>query len=167
MYNQVITELRTAYDQKVEERDGKPIADWKAKEREVFLDMLQAEEQATLLEIGAGTGKYGRYFQEQGLQVTCTDLSPAMVGACREKGLNAYVMDFLNLDFPDAMFDAVFALNTLLHVPKADFAAVLTSVQRVLKPEGLFYLGQYGGRDFEGEHPNDHYEPPRFFSHFL
>jgi hypothetical protein len=34
----------------------------------------------------------------------------------------------------------------------------------VLKPGGLFYLGQYGGIDSEGVNENDAYEPKRFFS---
>lgn len=54
------------------------------------------------------------------LQVVATDLSPAMVGFCRQKGLDAHVMDFLHLDFPAGSFDAVYALNCLLHVPNAD-----------------------------------------------
>lgn len=166
MYSQIIDNLRSAYDQKVEERDGKSIAHWKERERDHFLAALRNEGKRTLLEIGAGTGKYGRFFQDQGLDVVVTDLSPAMVKACRNKGLDARVMDFLNLDFPANTFDAVFALNTLLHVPKNDFAGVLRAVKRVLKQDGLFYLGQYGGQDFEGVHPDDHYRPQRFFSHF-
>lgn len=171
MYNQVIDTLRDAYDQKVDERDAKDIAPWKAKERDVFLSHLHENHgeilhPITLLEIGAGTGKMGHYFQAQGLDVICTDLSPAMVDACRQKGLDARVMDFLTLEFEDSSFGAVFALNTLLHVPKADFDNVLRSISRVLKPNGLFYLGQYGGNDFEGTHEDDHYRPKRFFSHF-
>lgn len=166
MYEQVTQTLRDAYDQKVDERDNKDIAPWKARECEHFLAMLKAEEKRTLLEIGAGTGKLGRFFLDHGLDVIATDLSPAMVESCRAKGLDAHVMDFLNLDFPNDTFDAVFAMNTLLHVPKANFQAVLESVQRVLKPSGLFYLGQYGGNDFEGVHKDDHYRPQRFFSHF-
>jgi hypothetical protein len=33
----------------------------------------------------------------------------------------------------------------------------------VLKPGGLFYLGQYGGKDQEGVWPEDDHEPKRFF----
>lgn len=166
MYEQITQTLRTAYDQKADERDGKQIAPWKAKERDRFLSMLRAEDKTALLEIGAGTGQFGQYFQAQGFDIVCTDLSPAMVEACRQKGLDARVMDFLSLDFADDTFDGIFALNTLLHVPKADFQMVLESIKRVLKPNGLFYLGQYGGDDFEGPHDDDHYRPKRFFSHF-
>jgi hypothetical protein len=35
----------------------------------------------------------------------------------------------------------------------------------VLARDGLFYLAQYGGREFEGVWDGDHYEPKRFFAH--
>lgn len=89
-----------------------------------------------------------------------------MVQLCRSKGLEAYEMDFLNLKFPDAHFDAVYALNCLLHVPKTDLAAVLSAIHRVLKPSGLFFLGVYGGFESEGIWEDDHHTPKRFFAFY-
>jgi SAM-dependent methyltransferase len=86
------------------------------------------------------------------------------VAACRQKGLEARVMDVCALDLPDAQFDAVFALNCLLHLPKAEFPKALGEIRRVLKPGGLFYLGLYGGHDSEGIYEDDSYDPKRFFS---
>lgn len=164
MYDGIIADLRAAYDRAVEERETKPISPWKLEERQRFLDLLRQEQKTTLLEIGAGTGRDSLFFQEQGLQVTCTDLSPAMVEHCRQKGLNAQVMDFRHLSFPAERFDAVYALNCLLHVPNSDLPTVLQQIQRVLKPGGLMFLGVYGGIEHEGQLPNDTYEPKRFFS---
>jgi SAM-dependent methyltransferase len=76
------------------------------------------------------------------------------------------VMDFLSLDFPAGSFDAVYALNCLLHVPKKDLPNVLETIQRLLKPDGLFYMGIYGKEDFEGVWPEDVYEPKRYFSFY-
>ena len=39
----------------------------------------------------------------------------------------------------------------------------LENVCTVLKPAGLFYLGMYGGYDFEGIWDKDIYTPKRFF----
>lgn len=163
-YTQIKSDLRLAYDLKVEEREGKYTAGWKDALRRDFLARLQTEKRQTLLEIGAGTGPFGLFFQENGLGVICTDLSPAMVAAMRAKGLDARVMDFNELDFPAETFDAVFAMNCLLHVPHAAFGGVLSSVRRVLKPGGVFFLGQYGGHDEEAVYADDHYEPKRFFA---
>jgi hypothetical protein len=65
---------------------------------------------------------------------------------------------------PPASFDAAYAVNCLLHVPRAELPATLESVREVIRPGGLFYWGQYGGRDSEGVYEGDHYRPKRFFS---
>ena len=80
------------------------------------------------------------------------------------KGLAAHVMDMTKLNFPPNSFDAVYSLNSLLHIPKVEFPIVLENVKEVLKPTGLFYLGVYGGEEFEGIWELDLYNPKRFFS---
>jgi SAM-dependent methyltransferase len=167
MYNQIIASLRDSYNRNAAEREKYAVEGWKVEERGYFLSLLQQGSKKRLLEIGAGPGRDSQFFQDNDLDVVCTDLSPEMVAICQSKGLDAYVMDFLNLDFPDASFDAVYALNCLLHVPKADLRKVLETVQHLLKPSGLFYFGVYGGHEFEGVWPKDNYTPKRFFSFYL
>jgi SAM-dependent methyltransferase len=88
-----------------------------------------------------------------------------MVEHCRAKGIEAHVMDFLHLDFPVGSFDAVFAMNCLLHMPNHDLPAVLAAVRAILRPGGLFFLGVYGGTESaEGPLGDDEHKPPRFFS---
>ena len=163
-YREIIDSLRRSYDRNTRERESYRVSPWKIEERDRFLALLQEEGKQSLLEIGAGPGHFARFFQDNGLTVVCTDLSPGMVRLCREKGLTAYEMDFLNLGFPESSFDAVFALNCLLHVPKAGLPGVLQAIRDLLKPTGLFYLGLYGGKEFEGIWEEDSYEPKRFFS---
>jgi SAM-dependent methyltransferase len=163
-YSQVMASLREAYDRKAGERDRQVIPAWKLEERQRFLALLQKEGKHRLLEIGAGTGACSKFFQEGGLDVVATDLSPENVRLCREKGLTAYEMDFHHLSFSSCSFDAVHALNCLLHVPQQDLPQVLQAIRAVLKPGGLFYLGVYGGKESEGTYPGDDYEPKRFFS---
>jgi len=164
-YRDVTESLRTAYDGAVEHRDRTEKAPWKITERAGFLRRLRDENRRRLLELGAGTGQDSAFFAGHGLRVVATDLSPAMVARCREKGLDARVMDFLHLDFPAGSFDAVYALNCLLHVPNPDLPAVLEVIASVLRPGGLFFLGVYG-RDPAEEGPFDDgiHHPPRFFS---
>lgn len=168
MDEHLLSALQTAYDRKVEERQGMHLSAWKAAERARFLALVQAEGKQTLLEIGAGTGRDSRFFQEQGLTVTCVDLSPAMVAHCRAQGLDAQVVPFAQLDqhFAAASFDSIYAINCLLHVPKAELPSILEKIHTLLHPNGLFYWGQYGGIDEEGIWAGDHYEPKRFFARY-
>jgi len=164
MYEDIILNLRKAYDRMVDERDGKRVIDWKKVERQTFLSLLQKENKTRLLEIGAGTGVHGKFFQDEDMSVVCTDLSPEMVQRCSENGLEAYEMDFLHLDLPANSFEAVFAMNCLLHVPKQDLPQAIEGIYRLLRSSGLFYWGQYGGVELDGEYEGDHYEPKRYFS---
>lgn len=158
--------LILSYDRQAEQRDRAEIEEWKAIERAEFLAFLKDEQKQSLLEIGAGHGRDSKFFQENGLEVTCIDLSPEMVRLCQQKRLNARVMDMINLDFPDNSFDAVYSLNSMLHLPKKEFPVVLENVRKVLKANGLFFLGVYGGYDFEGIWESDSYQPKRFFSFY-
>ena len=164
-YQHVVQQLRTAYNGSADERNTSELAPWKLMERQRVLDVFCAHGVRRLLEVGAGTGKDGAFFRDHGLDVTCTDLSPAMVQHCQAKGLTAHVMDFLSLDFPPASFDGVYALNCLLHVPKHDLPAVLERMRLMLKPGGLFYIGVYGGHHWEGVAPFDWHDPKRFFTY--
>ncbi|HVF25557.1 MAG TPA: class I SAM-dependent methyltransferase [Anaerolineales bacterium] len=156
--------LIESYNNHAMERDAYTVDAWKVEERANFLSLLQQEHRQSLIEIGAGAGKDSKFFQDQGLAVTCIDLSPEMVKLCRQKGLAAHVMDMTRLDFAPSSFDAVYSLNSLLHIPKIEFPIVLENVKKVLKPTGLFYLGVYGGEEFEGIWELDSYTPKRFFS---
>ncbi|MEN8172784.1 MAG: methyltransferase domain-containing protein, partial [Chloroflexota bacterium] len=83
MTNDLRSDLREAYNKKARERDGQAAQDWKLAERRQFLELLIQEGKKKLLEIGGGTGNDSLYFQEQGLEVVCTDLSPEMVKLCK------------------------------------------------------------------------------------
>lgn len=159
----LLTNLRRAYQKTAVERDTAVRQDWKLAERANFLHCLQANNKKSLLEIGAGPGRDSLFFQENGMEVIATDLSPEMARLCQDKGLTAYEMDFDHLTF-SSQFDAIYALNCLLHVPKANLPAILQRLRGLLKGQGLFFIGVYGGEDWEGIFENDHHKPKRFFS---
>jgi SAM-dependent methyltransferase len=164
-YEQIRADLRASYGAAgASYRDGLGKTGWKVAERAAFLRRLQQAGCRTLLEVGAGTGQDSLFFAAAGLDVTATDLSPHMVAACRAKGLKAVVMDFGAPAFPAGSFDAVHAMNCLLHVPNAELPAALAAIRRLLRPGGLFFLGVYGGAGTEGPAEEDSHVPPRFFS---
>jgi ubiquinone/menaquinone biosynthesis C-methylase UbiE len=121
--------LIQSYNNYAQERDVYKIEDWKAEERDNFLALLQSRGKQSILEIGAGLGRDSKFFQDMGLNVTCIDISPEMIKFCQQKGLSAYVMDMAHLNFPPNSFDAVYSLNSLLHIPKGEFRIVLENVK--------------------------------------
>jgi SAM-dependent methyltransferase len=166
-YDELLDDLRTAYDGGAEFREGLAKTPWKLAERATFLDRLREQGCHRLLEVGAGAGHDCEFFAGQGLEVVATDLSPVMVEYCRAKGLDARVMDVLGLDFPRASFDAVYTVNCLLHIPNADLPQVLASIADVLRPGGLCYVAVYGvsgNEGIEGVLETDDHVPKRFFS---
>lgn len=166
MFDELRDNLRQSYDQKASQRDRRTIQPWKLEMRAHYLALLLQEQKISLLEIGAGTGLDSLYFQEQGLTVTCVDLSAEMVSMCQKKGVQAYQMDVCHLQFAPASFDAVYSLNCLLHLPQMQLASALAEINTILKPNGLFYLGVYGGYQHEGIWLDDPYDPQRFFAFY-
>ena len=163
MPDDIQRKLIETYDRYEGDRDVRHPAAWKLTERSAYLQRLREADCQTLLEIGAGTGKDGLFFQEQGFEVVSTDLSSEMVRLCHAKGVPSLRMDFQRLAFREASLDAIWSMNCLLHVPSKQLPDVLKGLRRVLKPGGLFYLGVYGKERFEGIWQEDYYEPKRFF----
>ena len=159
-------ELRQTYDKYAQERENSQREQWKIEERLRFFDLLEKEHKQDLLELGAGNGLDSLFFQANGLNVTCVDLSPAMVELCQQKGVNARVMDMVRLQFPGESFDAVYSMNSLLHLRKRELPALLSRVSALLRHAGLVYIGVFGGVDSEQVWEDDYYTPHRFFSFF-
>ena len=156
--------LILSYEQAADERDTYEAADWKKDLRWKFLEALKREGKTKLIDLGAGTGLHGLFFQEQGINVTCVDLTPAHVEKCLKKGLNSLVVDFQDMSGIDRVYDSAFALNSLLHIPMEVLPDVLINISNILEPNGLLYWGQYGGEYREGIYEDDHQTPKRFFS---
>ncbi|MFC5529102.1 class I SAM-dependent methyltransferase [Cohnella yongneupensis] len=157
-------QLRQSYNKYAEQRDQSKMEPWKFEVRQQFLQSLLENDGNSILELGAGPGRDGLYFQEHRFEVVCVDLSDEMVRLCKDKGLDARQMDVRELQFEEGQFDSVYAMNSLLHVPKSEIGGVLANVHRVLKPGGLFFYGVYGGESSEGVWEGDSYEPKRFFA---
>ena len=164
MMNDPFPDLIKSYDNSVEFRESSPVSDWKVALRREFLTALQREGRTSLIDIGAGTGVHAAFFQSQGIEVSCIDLSPALVESCRQKGLPAQILSVLDLAEIGQNYEAAFALNSLLHIPSKLLPEALSNIAAVLGQKGLFYWGQYGGEYREGIYQDDHYQPKRFFS---
>lgn len=158
--------LRQAYNNFAHERDKNELQEWKKRPRDSFLELLINGGKSTLLDIGSGTGRDSKFFMNNKFDVMAVDLSDEMIRLCQEKGIESYQLDFYNLHQIGKKFDAVWSMNSLLHVEKASLNLVLEEIKNVLKPFGLFFMGVYGGEDSEGIWQDDKYTPHRFFSFY-
>ncbi len=156
--------LIRSYTSEANARDLKALPEWKEIERQRFLDRLRYEDKRDFLEIGAGTGRDSLFFKQNGLSVTCIDITPSMIQLCLEKGLIAYKMDVSKMSFKPDSFDAVFCMNSLVHMPKSELKSALEEIYRILKPGGLYLNCMWGGIDSEGVSELDDHDPKRFFS---
>ena len=61
-----------------------------------------------ILDIGAGAGIHANHLKEQGLEVSCIDISPLSISHLKEEGLNSRVLNFF--DIKDEKYDTLLLL---------------------------------------------------------
>src|SRR5713101_1226853 len=106
------------------------------------LELLQPSAGERILDLGCGDGVLTEKIAASGATVVGVDAAPDMVNAAKNRGLDASVMDGVDLRF-NREFDAVFS-NAALHWMKSDPGAVIAGVARALKPGGRF-VAEMGG----------------------
>jgi SAM-dependent methyltransferase len=95
---------------------------------------------ATLLEVGCGTGEYLAFLRDQaGWKVIGTEFSEFVARKARDTyRLQVQVGPLRGLPLPAASFDAVVMKYVLEHVP--DPLQSLARVHRLLKPDGILFI---------------------------
>jgi SAM-dependent methyltransferase len=106
------------------------------------LELLRPSAGERILDLACGDGVLTEKIAASGATVVGVDAAPDMVNAAKDRGLDARVMDGVNLRF-NHEFDAVFS-NAALHWMKSDPDAVIAGVARALKPGGRF-VAEMGG----------------------
>ena len=116
-----------------------------------LFEQLTLPECGRILELGCGPGdlwQQNRSHLRLDGHVCLSDLSPGMVQAARRRlghhmpPFSFAVLDVTALPFAENRFDVVLAFGLLDHL--ADTQQALTEVQRVLRPNGLFYTSAGG-----------------------
>ncbi len=115
-----------------------------AARRNAVLQELEPRRGQRILEVGCGAGlllrDIGLAVGPHGLAAG-VDISPDQIAAAGREcagvpAVKPMVGDVRGLDYPDAVFDAALAVQTLEYV--ADVPGVLAQLRRVLKPGGRF-----------------------------
>lgn len=103
-----------------------------------FFSLLNTK--ARILDLGCGGGDHSVWFKEQGFDVVAIDLSEKMIEIARGKKVDARLMDIESLDFNDNEFEGIWAVTSLLHVPKRKIREVIEKLSVILKKDGLLYV---------------------------
>lgn len=105
---------------------------------------------ARVLDVGCGPGGGVKYLLSQGFNAEGIDLSPKMIQLARAQVPNGKfsLMDMMSTEYPSDIFDGLMANYSLIHVPTADLANVLSELRRILKNGGkMLILSMIGQRD--------------------
>ena len=120
--------------------------------RRTAVDYINEQDAEKILEVGVGTGLALPNYRSD-LKVTGIDFSEDMLAKARAKVKNLDLnhvqnlrqMDARNLDFPDALFDAVAAMHIISVVPEP--ARVMAEMVRVCKPGGCIVITNHFARE--------------------
>jgi SAM-dependent methyltransferase len=101
-----------------------------------YLDLFPG---GPVLDVGCGRGEFLALCRETGLEARGVDLDAAMVGRCRENGLDAVEADALaHLErLPDASLGGVFAAQLIEHLAPEALVALVRLAHAKLRPGGV------------------------------
>jgi ubiquinone/menaquinone biosynthesis C-methylase UbiE len=105
------------------------------------------DQASTVVDLGAGTGRFALAAAARFGQVTAVDMSPAMLGLLRQRAAAAGVANvrvvqagFLSYQHPGPPADGVYTRNALHQLPDFWKAVALDRIGRMLRPGGVLRL---------------------------
>lgn len=134
------------YDSVAEQYDKETRDRGPSELRDRFIHMLP--QGAMVLDAGCGPGRDAVFFSGKGFSVTGIDISDNLLEIARRKDptVRFLHMDLRNMDFPDNMFDGIWACASLVHLKRDEIPVVLTAFHRILKPGGILFLLMIEGK---------------------
>lgn len=102
-----------------------------------------------ILDLGCGTGHYSLVFQRLGFKVSALDASAACCRIASERlGIPVQNLRFDQLS-DVALYDAVWACCSLLHIPRRAMPDAFSRIAAALKPSGYVYASFMEGDEEE------------------
>ncbi|CAG0981163.1 Demethylrebeccamycin-D-glucose O-methyltransferase [Anaerolineales bacterium] len=125
----------------------------------IFDDLLKLPADATVLELGCGTGEMWKQCAARipvDWNITLTDLSDGMLDSAWRnlvvigRGFKFEKMDAQSISYADKTFDAVIANHMLYHLP--DRKQGLKEIKRILKDNGVLFATTVGKNHMQEMH---------------
>lgn len=115
---------------------------------DIFLSYL--DQDASILDLGCGSGRDSKVFLEKGYDVTSVDGSNEIcMFTSRFLGRQVLNLQFKDIGFVEK-FNGIWACASLLHVEKKDLKVVFEKIIKSMKAEGVLYISfKYGDYDSE------------------
>ena len=149
MSNKIIKQNIKYYDTEATVYDENRYSSIEGKRIDRFQKQLLANylkelpENAQLLELGCGTGRFLPYLSQIGYQLTGIDISKGMLKKARERieaeavqPITLLHNETSTLPFAKAEFDAVYSILVINLIQ--DYQQIFYDISRILKPGGLF-----------------------------
>ena len=108
-------------------------------------------ENAKILDIGCGTGKYGELMKKNGYKVIGIDRSKNQIQQAKQL-IEAYIANATKLPFEDNYFDSCTMIMMLQQLTKEDRIEAFKEVYRVLKKDGVLIIKTCSHEDLEKRH---------------
>ena len=107
-------------------------------------------EQASILDLGCGSGRDTLAFKDKGYQVEAIDYSAELVKKAKElTGIEVRQQSFYELNESEK-YDGIWACASLLHCDRDRLPEVMGRIIKALKPNGVCYMSfKYGNTDRE------------------
>ena len=105
-------------------------------------------EQASILDLGCGSGRDSFAFKNKGYQVEAIDYSAELVKKAKElTGIEVRQQSFYELNESEK-YDGIWACASLLHCDRDCLPEVMGRIFKALKPNGVCYMSfKYGDTD--------------------
>ena len=106
---------------------------------------------AVLLDLGCGYGRFSSYFRDCGCKVYGIDINANCIEQAKKnpdnQGIIFEVQDATKTTYQNNMFDIIVSQAVLGTMELSLRQDVLREVSRILKPKGVFHLGEFGRKE--------------------